>query len=294
MQKPKIYAKSIINEQETNIKFQIGCDGIELQLYNQLDGYENLNNITVVHSPIIDGNGLTIEEINSTKGYELLYKSCEMANYFGEKQNKDILVVVHTESSLLWLESLGILSTIEQRIQELLRQFPRIKIAIENVSSLRTNTNSDLHLCNGFKFDNVDIVKYLREALQTDKIGTCVDTCHALMTELYMQPIFNLYNSEKSENYTLEEFFKANKDICFLIHLSDMKCNGIGKNHGVPFDETNQGKCYQILELYRKYNYICPITLEVREDDYMVCDGYKTTKEVVDKFYWHCLVLNIN
>ena len=37
------------------------------------------------------------------------------------------------------------------------------------------------------------------------------------------------------------------------------------------------------MELYTKYGYTCPITLEVEEEDYLVCDNYRETKEILEK-----------
>ena len=67
-----------------------------------------------------------------------------------------------------------------------------------------------------------------------------------------------------------------------MIHLSDAKGNGYGKGkHGALFNEDNKDKLKSILDLYHKYNYHCPVTLEVNETDYSICDNYKKTRETV-------------
>ena len=39
------------------------------------------------------------------------------------------------------------------------------------------------------------------------------------------------------------------------------------------------------LDNYAKYNYDCPIVLEVREHNYLECNGYLTSKRLIDKYY---------
>ena len=36
--------------------------------------------------------------------------------------------------------------------------------------------------------------------------------------------------------------------------------------------------------LYQKYDYSCPITIEVVEDDYVVNNNYKETKELIETY----------
>lgn len=69
--------------------------------------------------------------------------------------------------------------------------------------------------------------------------------------------------------------------VCMLIHLANVGDNGYGKNnHGIGFI---QGKdldlLYDIMKLYNKYEYNCPITIEVREEDYLNPINYLKTKE---------------
>ena len=46
----------------------------------------------------------------------------------------------------------------------------------------------------------------------------------------------------------------------------------------------NQFFYNKFTDIYKKYNYSCPITLEVREDDYIKNENYKATKLLVDKY----------
>ena len=83
-------------------------------------------------------------------------------------------------------------------------------------------------------------------------------------------------------NYDLRRFFEINKDDIFLIHLANAIGNGDGENHGTIFE--NEKECFNILDLYKEFNYKCPITLEVQEKNYLINNNYKHIKAQVDKY----------
>ena len=294
--KPQIYAKSAIKINNIKCKHTIGCDGIEIQLLNELIDNEPINlsdfknfNIKAVHSPIIKNEAdILIEYISNEKYYKIIKETCYIANYFGEKQEELITVILHSEISFNHLMNTKILyESIREKIRELLSLFPYIKIGIENVTPLRKTTNKELNLCNNLKTDNIKLVKKLREDIGTERLGTVLDTCHAMLTEKYTTVIYEELKVKTNE-YLLEQFFKEYKDTCILIHLCDFAGDGYTQgNHGTPFSKNTKEKCFEILDLYKKYNYKCPITLKVVETDYLKCDGYKETKKIVDSYKWN-------
>lgn len=309
MSKPQIYAKAIVEENNIAIKEKIGCDGIEIQLMcellknNELGSYyyveEVMNlktlldhNICVVHAPLFSYKGvadINLEQLCDSFNFKLLDQVCYLANTIGKSQNKSILIVVHSEEHK---ENLKMLSDGWKRVLNgigcMLFKYTYIEFGLENVSPLRVNKQNEyLHLNNNWGFDNVEIVKALREQLHTERIGTVLDTCHATISEKIATLLSSNYEEyiDKSD-FTIENYFKKNKPYIKLIHLSDTIGNGYGKGkHGMPFTEDSANTLYRYLDLYENMKLDCPITLEVAEEDYLVCDGYRKTKELVDGYY---------
>lgn len=296
----QLYAKSAFKKKDMDVKVDIGCDGIEIQLLGELVNGElgkyfkaqevfelekfHEYPISVVHCPLLGKFGLPDVNIENfaTNDFELLNQVCYIANYFGKLQEKNVIVVIHSEMSMENMHLVGILVKLEMIIQHLLFQYPYIEIAIENVSPLRKVYKSEIHLCNNFSFDNVELVAYLRQKLATDRIGTCLDTCHAMITDRYMKAIYEQLEDIPYTDYSLEKYFLKNKNYIKLIHLSDMKGNGYGRGkHGISFFPETKDRLEYILALYGKYGYQCPVTLEVEETDYLVCESYRKTRELV-------------
>lgn len=299
--RPLIYAKSALKEADIDCKMNIGCDGIEIQLLSELvdkehGGYKNASiafnlskferfPISVVHCPIISGIGdMTLEQMCDMEDIKLLEQTCFIADYFGRSQHKQITVVVHSETYLDFIKGIGsTLDRITSTLYQLLESYPNIRIGIENVSPLRgIGKDQQLHLSNNFKFDNVKLAEYFRKELGTVRIGTVLDTCHATITKKYMDCLYKEVADRKPEDYSMDKYFEMNKDTCFLIHLADIAGSGYGpKRHGIPYTSETADKCNEILGIYSKYGYTCPITLEVEETDFLVSDGYRNTRDVL-------------
>lgn len=304
---PPIYAKASLSHEQIDVKNQIGCDGIEIQLLNELvenrQGHVykmvsdtfNLSefedkNIRVVHCPLLSGMGdVLLEMFVDNEDVVLLDRVCYIANHYGTEDRKTI-VVIHSESYYSALSDLGdTWVRIRETLSKLLTAYPNIEIAIENVSPIRgIGKGGRLHLANNFGFDNVEMVKRLRDELHSDRIGTCLDTCHAMLTDKYISAIYKEVADREPEDYSMKKFFEENREYCKLIHLADIKGSGYGKGrHGVPF-EDNPNSLYHlihIIKLYKLLSYNCPITLEVEETDYSVCNGFASTKELFLK-HW--------
>ena len=297
----KIFAKSTLSKEQLDVKVSIGCDGIEVQLLSELvdgqigrylkaDEVFNLpefNNypIKVVHCPLLWHYGLSDVNIESFAcgDFDLLDQVCYIANYFGELQSEKIIVVVHSEVNMGSLVSLGLLRKVVSTFSYMLMKYRNIEFAVENVIPLKKVYHDEIGLCNNFHFDNIELVKYIRDELKTDRVGTCLDTCHAMVTDKYMMEIYKVFEDIEYRDYSLDSYFESNKDYIKLVHLSDFRGNGFKKgNHGVRFTKDTKSKLESILKIYDKYNYKCPITLEVNETDYNICDGYKETKEILE------------
>lgn len=299
MVKPAIYAKSSFKISNMKCKKRLGSNGIEIQLIEELKENRGKGirdflpmeeaewyDIRAVHCPLIDDKCLLIEDIVIDSEYFLFERVCEIANYYGKKYDKMIIVVIHSETTLDNLRKYDLIWTVlKQRLELLLEAYPYIKIGIENVTPCVFDVDApDFRFANNFGFDNVAIVKCLRDEMKTMRIGTVLDTCHAGMTEYYTREIFDAI--DKPYYFSIKNFFNMNKDVCFLIHLSWFNNGGfMPGDHGVPFNETTLFIFQTIMEFYKNFNYTCPITLEVAEEDYLVCENYQKMKAIVDKYF---------
>lgn len=302
---PEIYAKSTLNVSNAEAKTKIGHDGLEIQLLSELveDDSKGIYHtaesvfslarlkqypVTVIHAPLyVEGTVYNLENLVTKKRVKLLHEVFHIANYYGMYQDMEVKVVVHTELSYSLMKELGIWDNIVKTVDCMLRMFPYTQLVIENVTMLRSVHGLRYSsLCNNARFECTEVVRQLREKLQTSRIYTCLDTCHAMMSErehkLFYANVFN----RASEDLSLDRYFENFKDTVGLIHLADMKGMGIAEtDHGVPFTEETYGRLDEILSLYKKYKYTCPITLEVREKDYLINDGYKETKRLVTQWF---------
>lgn len=298
----QIFAKSALDKDLMKIKMNLGADAIEVQLLNELvegkigrynfaDDVFDLSSIDspvrVVHTPlcaIYDFEELNLEDMVDCNDFKLLDQVCYIANYFGKKQGEMVSVVVHSEMYMQKMISVGnTWKRVTNCIRRLLSKYSNIIILIENLTPIRS-VRFPLALSNNFLCDNIEMVRELRKQLATDRVGTVLDTCHAEITNLFMTKIYDIMYDRECEDYSLDRFFALNKDFIGLIHLSKKVDYGYGKGkHGMPFKDCKEDREFisNILDLYDKYNYSCPITLEVAETDFKISDGFATSNRVL-------------
>lgn len=295
-----IYAKSALKEKDLDVKLDIGCDGIEIQLldelvngeignYNLAEDVFELNKfkkypVRVIHAPLLWNFGLPDVNIESFVGrdFKLLDQVCYIADYFGKQQGRDVIVVIHSEMNVETMRALSILDRITYSLDKLFSKYHNIEIVFENVTPLRKVYKSEVSLCNNFSFDNIELVGYLRRELNSDKLGTCLDTCHALITDRYMSAIYDKLEDVKRMDYSLNSYFEKNRNYVKLMHISDAKGNGYGKGkHGAKFSNDNRKRLVELMELYDKYGYTCPVTLEIDEVNYQICNGYRESRNTL-------------
>ena len=304
--KPLFYAKSALREEQLIVKKRLGCDGIEVQLLGELIvdskqgvyrypreafdlNYLSKYPVHVVHAPLIPGkDDVPVEVLCDNKDMDLLHHIFYIANSFGNLQKRKVIVVLHSESYYGRLVELGdAWSRMCLTLSTLLNYYPYTEVAIENMSPTRgIGKGRELHLSNNFAFDNVEMVRILREELKTDRIGTCLDTCHAMISQKYITHLYDFVEEVPAPNLSMRNYFERNYPYLKLVHLCDMRGSGQGRGrHGIPFHAGTYHKMSSILDLYHEYQCTCPITLEVEESDFFICDGYRNTKEQVERYY---------
>ena len=231
-------------------------------------------NINIIHTPLVDRGDIKTDDFYKKESKDIFIKTCELANMVGDELKKNILVIVHSGMSFEEEKNnLNIIKIIDDTLLYALNKYPDISIALENIISIVANSKG-VYGKNGFLNDYCLYIDYFIDKYGfKDQIGTVLDTCHALITIKLLQyckiPL------------TLDQFFDWNKRNVKLIHLANIGDNGFGENnHGIGFIECKDLELLNsIMNLYFKYDYNCPITIEVIEKEYSNPVNYLRTKE---------------
>lgn len=299
--KIKIYAKASFRSEEIREKIKCGCDGLEFNLQEDflrkgscfetcyLKELFTMHNVEVVHVPFY-GNSLVMnmEHAFLHEDVSPIRNVFRLAQYCADIWKHRVLVVIH--SSLSYFDFMEY-ELLRKRLEAVLGQFftdyPMVDLAVENVVPMEYQEKSgeSPRFCNGIFMDISEIVRYLRERFG-ERVGSVLDICHAAMTEKYMTAFLALADFLPQGDlpghldYSMEHYFQINQGICKLIHFNDFTGNGYGKNHGTGF--VGQERVDALLDLYRAYGYGCPLTLEIREEDYKDCVNYRQAKAMVE------------
>lgn len=238
----EIYAKSRLCKEQLDAKMSIGCDGIEIQLtdelidgdlkqFNRVEDVFKLSDfnrypIKSVHAPLLHRCGLAdlpLEYI-ATSSFYLLEQVFKLANYFGDRNGWFVNIVVHSETTAEHLKRFPyIWDLLEEHIGALLDENPYTRLLIENVCPIQ-GIDSTIVTCNNYKWDNVAMAREMCYDLQTDRIGTVLDTCHAKISKRYSDSLCRIYG--ETEDLSLEKFLKENAQTVGEIHLADSKGSG--------------------------------------------------------------------
>lgn len=299
----KIYAKASLDIKEIAEKVRCGCDGIEYNLTDDfydlggdfLNNYDNdifhMHNVEVVHSPYDRySQMMNIERVFLHEDLTPVENVFKLAQYLASYWKHRIKVVIHCSLSMVDFMEFEILrNRMEEALTAYFTEYPDVDLMVENVVPMeyKDTLYPHMRLYNGVFLDTPLIVRYLRESFG-NRVGTVLDTCHAMMTIKYMPELMRLADFLPTDeitpdlDYSMDHYFRSNAGLCGLIHFNDFVGNGFKKNHGTGF--TSQAKVNELLDLYNKYNYDCPLTIEIREDDYEDCVNYRQTKAMIEKW----------
>ena len=290
-----IYVKSAWDSAQLFVRDKIDCTGVEVQLLDEFLSPMSLPNLTwkpsvqilvehnvkVIHAPLLNKLGLSLDLEQICNGDSLYsdiwFRTFRLADEVGDILNRKITIVVHMSKCYKDLVDLGLNETFIAKLADILTVFQYVEIAIEILPMINIDLSGTLSYRNSGYNDVCETVKILRDKLQTDRIGVCLDVYHAMITANTMKGIRSKLQEEKKApmDYSLESHFKACSGICKLIHLADFKGSGYGAGyHAIPFTKETDYKLRQILDLYHEYEYNCPITIEVTEKDYLEPQGF--------------------
>ena len=298
----EIYCKCAIIDKELNTCKSLKCNGMEVQLLNDfitdykgsshyiIELGEQLKDIKMVHSPLNCGDAIDIENLIYSETFNVFVHVCELAEEIGKRNNSDIGVIVHTGMDMTDLNANEYLKKyLVNAFKSVLTSYSHIKLYIENVICISNGNMGYLHFRNGALPTYLGVIKYFRKELgngkehtedyYSNRLSGVLDICHAL-TAIKMLRGCGRY-------VELEDYFAMvyddNRNIG-LIHLAFVNNLGLNKGeHAIGFTENTFKELEHIMKLYRKYNFSCPITIEVNEEDYSVYTNYKKTRELLDK-----------
>lgn len=280
-----VLCKSSIDINQINSRENLVHDGIEIQL---LPDFSNLSNIMIisslnkslkqikaVHAPLkadakeqdvcIDLSCIADDD------FKLFDKTCDLANRIGCKNGKVIPVIIHSAVDIHRDKFIKICIA----LSVLLEKYQHIEVIIENVPG-----DNDKPLEIGSAYALPAIVKFIRNYINTDRVGLVLDTCHVLMRQSIYEQLGFRYDS-------MEDYFKAYRDSLRIVHLANIRNFGRGNDHAIAFTPNDRDLFTKIMNLIVKYtDDKTLITIETREEDYLKCDNYKTTKKELDLYMY--------
>lgn len=289
-----ILGKTAFNIEEVRHKIEKGMNCFEFQLLNEFPNPQSNSfdissikpflafNTYVIHAPLEKKErGLSDIEVLCTSALPVLEYCFQICQMFAETQRRNIILVVHSNMNLERLKSLKLYREIEIVLHILFERYKNVILGIENVSPFNFS-DGRLILNNNHFTDNVELVKKLKRDIGTDRIGSVFDTCHSMITQKYITPFYFYFSNQglSRPDFSISKYMELYKDTCILIHLASMEGNGYSKGHGTPFKEEDK-KLIEFVDSYKKFRYKCPITLEVREDDYFNPINYLSEREAL-------------
>lgn len=285
---PLVFAKSKMDREHVMAKKEIGCDGIEYQmLASDFNGARELispemclsvveeHPAHAIHLPMNDCN--VEDDIGAVLEY--VVQLAEHSALIWASMGKDVepIVVLHNEQHFSSMDG-NKRTEIEVMLDSMLGTYPHVQFAVENTTPFRWLQKMSTRLSSGYFDSPVMLVEHLRRVLATDRIGTCLDTCHAKITERTMRAVTDLC-PEANLTLSMEGYFEKYLPTCKLLHFASYEGSGYGAGHATPYTKEKQGELEEEVGLYRRLGYECPITLEINEKDLLACDGYAQSKK---------------
>lgn len=228
-------------------------------------------NVSSIHTPILNDKEIEIEDLGDSNLKFPILKTLYLADVLASRYGHRMPVVVHACSNMNRLqEAKDTLYRILRELDVQLELFPNVDICIENTIPLIAK-GTRYEMMNSFLYDNIELTEFFRDKLNTDRIYTVLDICHALTSIRFMQATETFTGIDST---TLEEYFKRSGDLIKIIHLNNVIDLGLKKGqHGVPFLKENENDVKLLSDITRYIETYCPqasIVMEICEDEYEV------------------------
>lgn len=284
---PLVFAKSKMDKRHVEVKKNIGCDGIEYQmLAGDYNGRQELVNpalcVSVVeehpaHAIHLPMNNCNIEDdIEACLEYTAQLAEHSHLVWASKGKTVEPIVVLHNETHFQMLD-LRRRDEIVAMMAMLLEAYPHVQYVIENTTPFRWLQHQSTQLSSGYFDSPVVFADYLRGVLSTERIGTCLDTCHAKISIDLMNAVCDRCEAIDMK-FTMDRFFELYKPTCKLFHFASCDDGGYGAGHATPYTDEKLGELQDEVRLYIDNKYDCPITLEINEKDLLISDRYEASK----------------
>lgn len=292
-----IIGKSIVEENQLLKSYTDGFKCIELQLFKEVDTTSTTEymhtikeipglDIYSVHTPLLGYDEIAIEDFVGTKHTKYILRTMDLAEQLALHYNHDVNVVVHTSTNVYTLQKyVGIWDTLLQNLTMYLDTYPNTTISIENTTPLHSGNKQGKDypiFHNGSFYDNVEIVKTLREALPdyAHRIFSLLDICHALTTVR----TFNVLNTAiKKVDVSISKFIEVNAPYCHHIHFNNLRNLGWNPDeHGCGFEDTQEDLdlLKEICTALEKFMPNAPCVFEMCEKDYIYTPNANKLKTI--------------
>lgn len=285
-------------------KKEKGATAIEWQLIG--DNYEPIKGelplpIINVHTTLVNNNDVCFDlafaehnnilinpnfELKSKPiyHYKELLVAMNLAEYYAIHQGIQVVVVVHSMSCI----PVSKYQEIAQWFLELFKAYPHVDIAVENSSVIGNERYfRGVSEPSSIPFYIESIRKFLPFGYK-NRLGTTLDTCHALMSARLMNLIAKeeeLDSFVVDETSFLEQHFISYSDTIKVIHFNNARNLGKRKNHGVGFyTEADKVLCKNLFDFYKKYAKGARFVIEIREDDYENAINFENTVKLLNTF----------
>ncbi len=202
-----------------------------------------------VHSPFV--NDVSLSDIENYKYQGALLGSCEIAQYFAEKQGERVGVVLHAPVNVS--EPVNV-ELIRKILKVFAKMHPDVYFLIENMTPINIHNGVEIRR-QGYDMANVALCKELN---MPNTVYTLLDTCHIYMTLKEQVQGTNLQS--------LTEYICANKDYLKGMHISE--CIGRGLNidtHGAVL--TDKNKLDELVVALKEFDLDIPLVIETNEKD---------------------------
>lgn len=290
--------KSGLSEEQLNVALKKGCKYIEF--HTERSDFDNEINVDMIvdklnsnnvichsiHAPFMNkSNFFGLDEYEKEKQIYYIKQSIELANKVCRLDNP--IVVVHFEVG----SKLDELEVSKVKIDEYLKEykkllvrldkylqieFPNVFITVENLPYFVYERDGQ-SLFTWFFGINEDLAKLVEE-LELSNIKTCLDVCH-------MENVIKIDKiARNSISKDIIYYLRKYKSTLGLIHLSNSIALGeLPKYHGTSFTNSEEDIEY-LTSFFNGLNEIginCPITLEIKENNFEVFDKIEETVNVL-------------
>ena len=279
-----LVAKSSCDKKQLEDRLSKGFNHIELQLTKEFldedicveEYYEDMLDkrwdILSVHMPLIAGGQDVDLEFFSLPQYKKVFNNvCKLTQKCAEFYNHPVTIIIHSSFTLRIYELIPVLfDYIKALFSEIISEYPDITFSFENVFPINLKEDH-IFLQNNVFLENSILVKYFNNYFNKNIFYSTLDICHLLGT-LKVMELFKDEAKYQKFNFSIEDYFKSNVDTINNIHFNNIIGCGLDKmKHSATFNKENKEDIELIkylLKLYKKYNYNCPLTLEIDEEDY--------------------------